>query len=72
MKLKLMLNWLSGRLQKNKSSELRIGILDHSEGPVSGSMKAEFKELIEQADAVDNKFDSDLEKELRKFEKLIK
>ncbi|MFZ9004857.1 MAG: hypothetical protein ACO3AE_12615 [Robiginitalea sp.] len=48
------------------------GILDHSEGPVSGSMKTEFKELIEQADAVDNKFDSDLEKELRKFEKLIK
>jgi hypothetical protein len=48
------------------------GILDHSEGPVSGSMKTEFKELIEQADAVDNKFDTDLEKELRKFEKLIK
>ena len=72
MKLKLMLNWLSGRLQKNKSSELRSGILDHSEGPVSGSMKAEFKELIEQADAVDIKFEADLEKETKKFERLIK
>ena len=34
--------------------------------------KPEFKEIIEQADAVDSKFDADLEKELRKFEKLIK
>ena len=65
MKLKLMLNWLSGRLQKNKPSKLRSGILDHSEGLESGSMKADFKGLIEQADAVDRKFEADLKKRLR-------
>ena len=48
------------------------GILDHSEGPVTGSMKAEFKELLEQADAADEKFESDLEKEVKKFQKLTK
>jgi hypothetical protein len=48
------------------------GILDHSEGPVTGSMKAEFKELMEQADAADDKFEFDLEKEVKKFDKLTK
>jgi hypothetical protein len=48
------------------------GILDHSEGPVTGSMKAEFKELMEQADAADEKFEADLEKEVKKFDKLTK
>jgi len=47
------------------------GILDHSEGPVTGSMQAEFKEIIQQADVVDNTFNEKLEKELKKFEKLI-
>ena len=48
------------------------GILDGSEGPVTSSMKTEFKELIEQADAADTQFATDLEKELKRFDKLIK
>ncbi len=48
------------------------GILDHSEGPVSGSMQVEYSELIEQANKVDMQFDENLRKELEKFEKLMK
>ena len=48
------------------------GILDGSEGPVTSNMKTEFKELIEQADAADTQFATDLEKELEEFNRLIK
>ena len=48
------------------------GILDHSEGPVTGSMKAEFKELMEQANAADAKFEAAFGKEVKKFDKLTK
>ena len=47
------------------------GILDHTEGPVPGSMKAEFSEIVKLADAADEEFDAALEKEVRKFEKMI-
>ncbi len=48
------------------------GILDHSEGPVTTSMKNEFKELVEEAKAADAKYLANVEPELKKFEKLIK
>ena len=48
------------------------GILDGSEGPVSGSMQTEFKEVLEEAKAADEKYQTAIEPELKKFEKLTK
>jgi hypothetical protein len=47
------------------------GILDHTEGPVPGSMKAEFSEILKLADTADEEFEAALEKEVRKFEKMM-
>ena len=48
------------------------GILDHSEGPVTQSMKAEFQILVDEAKAADDKYKLAIEPELKKFEKLTK
>jgi hypothetical protein len=48
------------------------GILDHSEGPVTQSMKTEFKQLIEDSKIADEKYNSSVEKEMKKLEKLLK
>jgi hypothetical protein len=48
------------------------GILDHSEGPVTTSMKSEFQGLVEEAKAADEKYLAAIEPELKKFEKLVK
>jgi len=48
------------------------GILDHSEGPVSQSMKAVYAQLVEDAKAADEQFNKSIEAELARFEKLVK
>ena len=48
------------------------GILDHSEGPVTEQMKAEFKKVITEADEADAKYKSAIDPELSKFDNLIK
>ena len=48
------------------------GILDHSEGPVTEQMKAEFKKVLEEADNADAKYESSIDPELSKFDKLVK
>ena len=48
------------------------GILDHSEGPVTAQMQSEFQEVLKDADNADATFKQSIEKELSKFEKIIK
>jgi hypothetical protein len=48
------------------------GILDHSEGPVTQSMKTEFQLVVEAAKAADEKFNSDIKKEIDKLDKILK
>jgi photosystem II stability/assembly factor-like uncharacterized protein len=48
------------------------GILDHSEGPVTQSMKTEFQHVVEAAKAADEKFDADIQKEIDKLDKILK
>jgi hypothetical protein len=47
------------------------GILDHSEGPVTGNMKAVYSELLEESKAADAAFKASVDKELPRFEKAI-
>lgn len=47
------------------------GILDHSEGPVTTSMKTEFQELVEEAEEADAKYLEAIKPELKKFENLV-
>ena len=47
------------------------GILDHSEGPVTQSMKTEFQLVVEAAKAADEKFNSEIKKELDKLDKIL-
>jgi len=47
------------------------GILDHSEGPVTQSMKIEFQNLVDEVKAADDKYKKAIEPELKKLEKLI-
>ena len=48
------------------------GILDHSEGPVAKSMKEVYQNLVEESKVADAKYKSSIEKELNKFDKLLK
>ena len=48
------------------------GILDHSEGPVTESMKVEFKQIIEEANNADEQYQEAIQKELKKLDKLLK
>jgi hypothetical protein len=48
------------------------GILDHSEGPVTQSMKAELAQSVADAGAADEKYTADIAKELAKLEKILK
>ena len=48
------------------------GILDHSEGPVTTSMKTEFQELVEEAKTADDSYLVAIEPELKKFEKMVR
>ncbi|WP_282123379.1 WD40/YVTN/BNR-like repeat-containing protein [Algibacter mikhailovii] len=48
------------------------GILDHSEGPVTQSMKTEFQLVVEAAKAADEKFDAEIKEELAKLDKILK
>jgi hypothetical protein len=47
------------------------GILDHSEGPVTNNMKEVFKGLVEQAQAADAEYNSNIKAELAKFFELL-
>ena len=47
------------------------GILDHSEGPVTQSMKTEFEQLIEDSKAVDKKYNANIKIELSRFDKVL-
>ena len=47
------------------------GILDHSEGPVTQSMKTEFKQLVEDARAADEKYNSDIKNELEALNSIL-
>lgn len=48
------------------------GILEHSEGPVTQSMKTEFEILKAEDKSATDQYNTNIEKELMKFEKLIK
>ena len=48
------------------------GILDHSEGPVTQSMKTEFAQLLVDSKVADEKYNADIEKELAKLDKILK
>ena len=48
------------------------GILDHSEGPVTQSMKTEFKKLVADSKVADEKYNTDIEKELAKLDRILK
>jgi hypothetical protein len=48
------------------------GILDHSEGPVTQSMKLVYQSLLEQSKAVDELYNDGIAKELAKLDKLLK
>ena len=48
------------------------GILDHSEGPAAKSMKEVYQNLVEESKVADAKYKSSIEKELNKFDKLLK
>jgi photosystem II stability/assembly factor-like uncharacterized protein len=47
------------------------GILDHSEGPVTQSMKTEFQGLVKEAEAADAAYKASMDAELAKFEKAV-
>ncbi len=47
------------------------GILDHSEGPVSQSMKTEFEQLKVEDKAATEQYEKDIAKTLEKFEKML-
>lgn len=47
------------------------GILDHSEGPVTQSMKTEFEQLKVEDKAATEQYDKDIAKALEKFNKLM-
>ena len=47
------------------------GILDHSEGPVTNTMKAEFREVLEQAKEADQNYNASITPELAKLEELM-
>ena len=48
------------------------GILDHSEGPVTQSMKTEFELLVEEAKTADKNYNAAIEKELTKLDEILK
>ena len=48
------------------------GMLEITEGPATTNMKNEFKTLVEEAKAADEKFRAAIEPELKKFQDLIK
>jgi photosystem II stability/assembly factor-like uncharacterized protein len=48
------------------------GILDHSEGPVTQSMKTEYQLVVEAATTADEKFNSDIQKEIDKLDNILK
>jgi len=48
------------------------GILDHTEGSVTTSMKTEFKGILEDAKVADAAYQTAIDTELKKFEKLTK
>jgi len=48
------------------------GILDHSEGPVSGSMISELEALKKEANKADKQYEEAIDKELKKLDKLLK
>ena len=48
------------------------GILDHSEGPVSQSMKSELEVLKKEVNAADKDYNTAIENELKKLDKLLK
>ena len=47
------------------------GILDHSEGPVTQSMKTEFNQLLTDTKAADEKYNSGINVELAKLDEII-
>lgn len=47
------------------------GILDHSEGPVTTSMKKEFAALVREAEAADASFQASVQSEMDKFESML-
>jgi len=47
------------------------GILDHSEGPVTQSMKTEFKQIVEDSKAADEKYNANIKNELAKLNELL-
>jgi hypothetical protein len=48
------------------------GILDHSEGPITQSMKTEFKQLVADSKAADEKYNADIKNELAKLDEILK
>jgi photosystem II stability/assembly factor-like uncharacterized protein len=48
------------------------GILDTSEGPVTASMKNEFKEVLEEGNAADAQYMAAIEPELEKFKQFVR
>jgi len=47
------------------------GILDHSEGPVTQSMKTEFKQIVTDSKAADEKYNNSIKVELAKLDELL-
>ena len=47
------------------------GILDHSEGPVTQSMKTEFKQIVADSKAADDKYNSSVKKELEALNTIL-
>jgi hypothetical protein len=47
------------------------GILDHSEGPVTQSMKTEFKQLVDDAKVADTKYNSSIKEELETLNSIL-
>ena len=48
------------------------GILDHSEGPVTRNMKEVYQSLVEESKVADAKYNSSIDADLTKFNKIIK
>jgi hypothetical protein len=48
------------------------GILDHSEGPVTQSMKTEFKQIVADSKAADEEYNNSIKVELAKFDEILK
>ena len=47
------------------------GILDHSEGPVTAQMKAEFQQVLQEAQKADAQYQAAIGPELEKFEEMV-